>query len=275
MKARPVYFVAEHSVKSRAEAPQSRRRAHRRRMSSDGTSTDARADLAVRRRLRHFARRQHGDPRSRGARPAQRHLGDGGGAELLRAPRRRRSTCSMPAGARVAIGLHLTLTGPFKPLSAGLCAAARRRVPAAARRCLRAAPCCGGSTGGARARDRARSSRRSSTAFGRAPDFVDGHQHVHLFPQVREPLLEVVEAGWRRRPGCASAAASAPLRAAAVRPQGPAARLCSAASSARARQRSASPPIRRSPAPIRYRAGRGFRARCFPASSKGCRRAAS
>jgi predicted glycoside hydrolase/deacetylase ChbG (UPF0249 family) len=28
--------------------------------------------------------------------------------------------------------------------------------------------------------------------FGRAPDFIDGHQHVHLFPQVREPLLEMV-----------------------------------------------------------------------------------
>jgi predicted glycoside hydrolase/deacetylase ChbG (UPF0249 family) len=31
------------------------------------------------------------------------------------------------------------------------------------------------------------------TAFGRAPDFIDGHQHVHLFPQVREPLLEMVK----------------------------------------------------------------------------------
>jgi len=26
-----------------------------------------------------------------------------------------------------------------------------------------------------------------------APEFVDGHQHVHLFPQVREPLLEMVK----------------------------------------------------------------------------------
>ena len=30
-------------------------------------------------------------------------------------------------------------------------------------------------------------------AFGRAPDFIDGHQHVHLFPQVRDALLEVVK----------------------------------------------------------------------------------
>ena len=29
-------------------------------------------------------------------------------------------------------------------------------------------------------------------AFGHLPDFVDGHQHVHLFPQVRDALLKVV-----------------------------------------------------------------------------------
>ena len=30
-------------------------------------------------------------------------------------------------------------------------------------------------------------------AFGRLPDFIDGHQHVHLFPQIREALLSVVK----------------------------------------------------------------------------------
>ena len=29
-------------------------------------------------------------------------------------------------------------------------------------------------------------------AFGRVPDFVDGHQHVHLFPQVRDAFVKVV-----------------------------------------------------------------------------------
>ena len=29
-------------------------------------------------------------------------------------------------------------------------------------------------------------------AFGHLPDFVDGHQHVHLFPQVRDAFLKVV-----------------------------------------------------------------------------------
>ena len=28
--------------------------------------------------------------------------------------------------------------------------------------------------------------------FGRLPDFIDGHQHVHLFPQVRNAFLKVV-----------------------------------------------------------------------------------
>jgi predicted glycoside hydrolase/deacetylase ChbG (UPF0249 family) len=28
--------------------------------------------------------------------------------------------------------------------------------------------------------------------FGRTPDFVDGHHHVHLFPQISDALLEVV-----------------------------------------------------------------------------------
>ena len=27
--------------------------------------------------------------------------------------------------------------------------------------------------------------------FGRAPDFIDGHQHVHIFPQVRDALFAV------------------------------------------------------------------------------------
>ena len=31
------------------------------------------------------------------------------------------------------------------------------------------------------------------SAFGRAPDFVDGHQHVQLFPQIGEALLRVVK----------------------------------------------------------------------------------
>jgi chitin disaccharide deacetylase len=92
---------------------------------------------------------------------------------------------------RIGIGLHLTLTAPFKPLSAGF------------------RPLRGGSflpltgmllRGTLRLLDANRLAieiatqlKAFVTAFGRAPDFVDGHQHVHLFPQVREPLLEMVK----------------------------------------------------------------------------------
>lgn len=30
------------------------------------------------------------------------------------------------------------------------------------------------------------------TSFGRAPDFIDGHQHVHQFPVIRENLLNII-----------------------------------------------------------------------------------
>lgn len=91
---------------------------------------------------------------------------------------------------RVAIGLHVTLTAPFKPLTpdygplAGgaflplegmLLAAFLQRLD---RRRL--------------ANEIAAQLNAFIAAFGRAPDFFDGHQHVQLFPQVREAFLSVV-----------------------------------------------------------------------------------
>jgi predicted glycoside hydrolase/deacetylase ChbG (UPF0249 family) len=44
-----------------------------------------------------------------------------------------------------------------------------------------------------------------AAAFGRAPDFVDGHQHVQLFPQIGEAVLRVMKdaapAAWVRQCG--------------------------------------------------------------------------
>jgi hypothetical protein len=41
--------------------------------------------------------------------------------------------------------------------------------------------------------------------FGRAPDYVDGHQHVQLFPQIRDAFLDAVKAAapnaWVRQCG--------------------------------------------------------------------------
>jgi predicted glycoside hydrolase/deacetylase ChbG (UPF0249 family) len=91
---------------------------------------------------------------------------------------------------RVAIGLHVALTARFRPASKGFApvrdgaflplAATFRH--AALRRFRR---------------DALVSEIRSQLQtfvemFGHAPDFIDGHQHVHLLPQVGEALLQVV-----------------------------------------------------------------------------------
>ena len=92
---------------------------------------------------------------------------------------------------RVALGLHVTLTAPFKPLTpvygptrdemflplqAMMMSAYLHRLDP----------------------DRitmeiATQLKAFVTAFGRTPDFIDGHQHVHLFPQVRDAFLSVVK----------------------------------------------------------------------------------
>jgi predicted glycoside hydrolase/deacetylase ChbG (UPF0249 family) len=93
--------------------------------------------------------------------------------------------------ARVAIGLHLTLTAPFRPLSDAYkpvrdgsflplgTTLARALVH-------RLAP-------DALAREIAAQLRMFVHTFGRAPDFIDGHQHVHLFPQIREAVLKAAK----------------------------------------------------------------------------------
>jgi predicted glycoside hydrolase/deacetylase ChbG (UPF0249 family) len=92
---------------------------------------------------------------------------------------------------RCAIGLHVTLTAPFRPLTmyfrpvdggmffpfpkllrAGLL---RRLDPEIIQAELMV------------------QFATFSEQFGRAPDFVDGHQHVQLFPQVRDAFLAAVK----------------------------------------------------------------------------------
>jgi predicted glycoside hydrolase/deacetylase ChbG (UPF0249 family) len=101
-----------------------------------------------------------------------------------------------------AIGLHVTLTAPFHPLTnfrtlrggrfltltnvLGM-AVARRLDRAALEREIAAQLCA------------------FTEAFGRPPDFVDGHQHVQLFPQVRDAFVQAVAAhapnAWVRQCG--------------------------------------------------------------------------
>jgi predicted glycoside hydrolase/deacetylase ChbG (UPF0249 family) len=92
---------------------------------------------------------------------------------------------------RVAIGLHVALTAPFRPASKGfapvrdgafLPLAATFRQAALRRFRLDAL-----------VREIGSQLQIFIDTFGRAPDFVDGHQHVHLLPQVGEAFLQVVK----------------------------------------------------------------------------------
>ena len=89
-----------------------------------------------------------------------------------------------------AIGLHVTLTAPFRPLGTHfrplegdmflpfpklLRAALTRRLN---REILRT--------------EVTAQLAAFADQFGRAPDFVDGHQHVQLYPQIRDAFVEAV-----------------------------------------------------------------------------------
>ncbi len=107
---------------------------------------------------------------------------------------------------RAAIGLHVVLSAPFRPLSAGFTPlrdgafpALHRVLLAAMRRSLDAAAL------------RAEVDSQLAAfarAFGRAPDFIDGHQHVQLFPQIDEAVLAAAKAhapqAWLRQCGRAT-----------------------------------------------------------------------
>ncbi|SNS31082.1 MULTISPECIES: ChbG/HpnK family deacetylase [unclassified Azospirillum] len=105
-------------------------------------------------------------------------------------PDHARRLATAPAGFQA--GLHLTLTGGLSPLGdlgalapggqlpgidrwMGWSLSGRLRDPAP-RRLIAA--------------EIARQLDRFEDALGRAPDFIDGHQHVHLLPGIRGPLLD-------------------------------------------------------------------------------------
>ena len=90
---------------------------------------------------------------------------------------------------RAQIGLHVTLTAPFAPMSAGFAPLRggaflphRELMQAAVLRRLKPE---------ALTREIAAQMSAFIETFGRAPDFVDGHQHVQLLPQVRDAFLKV------------------------------------------------------------------------------------
>jgi chitin disaccharide deacetylase len=110
---------------------------------------------------------------------------------------------SVAASPRCAVGLHVTLTAPFRPLTMHFQPLDGGMFPAFPK-LLRA--------GLLRRIDpeivHAELMVQLSTfaeLFGRAPDFVDGHQHAQLFPVVRDAFLAAVKAAapgaWVRQGG--------------------------------------------------------------------------
>lgn len=105
----------------------------------------------------------------------------------------------------VAIGLHVTLTAPlepltetYRPLFVGRFLPLKTMLALAVRGQLDTA---------ALTREVEAQFRAFNDAFGRPPDFVDGHQHVHLFPQVRDVVLDAARQfapqAWVRQGGSA------------------------------------------------------------------------
>jgi chitin disaccharide deacetylase len=104
---------------------------------------------------------------------------------------------------RVAIGLHVALTAPFRPLHRDfrtLADGAFMPLGATVRHAF------------LRRFDQVSlvaelnaQLDRFCELFGRAPDYIDGHHHVHLLPQVRDALLVVAKAraanAWIRQCG--------------------------------------------------------------------------
>nr|WP_244424578.1 ChbG/HpnK family deacetylase [Methylobacterium nodulans] len=87
---------------------------------------------------------------------------------------------------RIGLGLHLTLTAGT-PLGAMPRLAPSGRLPALGR--LMRMAFAGGLDAAEIAAEIARQLDAFERAIGRPPDFVDGHQHVHVLPGVRGALL--------------------------------------------------------------------------------------
>jgi predicted glycoside hydrolase/deacetylase ChbG (UPF0249 family) len=107
------------------------------------------------------------------------------------------------AAPHLQIGLHFTLTAPFRPVSDA--------YPLAGRDTFMTLPATLGSAliarlDRARIADELRAQIAAFTGlFGFAPDYVDGHQHVQIFPQVRDAVIavtrEMLPDAWMRQCG--------------------------------------------------------------------------
>ena len=90
---------------------------------------------------------------------------------------------------RALLGLHVTLTGPFRPLNdkfaplrAGAFLPHTEMLRLAVLRRLDPEPLVD---------EVAAQLRAFMDIFGRPPDFIDGHQHAHIFPVIRDAVVHV------------------------------------------------------------------------------------
>jgi predicted glycoside hydrolase/deacetylase ChbG (UPF0249 family) len=97
---------------------------------------------------------------------------------------------------QVSIGLHLTLTGPhlpltkdYAPLRKGAFLSIETTLLNAMLKRLKPQ---------ALVAEVAAQIERFNDIFGRPPDFIDGHQHVQLFPQISDAVMQVAK---ERAPG--------------------------------------------------------------------------
>ncbi|MCO5130704.1 MAG: ChbG/HpnK family deacetylase [Xanthobacteraceae bacterium] len=113
------------------------------------------------------------------------------------------SALQAAADSHCAVGLHAVLTAPFHPLTMHFKPLADGRflpLPKLLRASLSRRldrEIIGAELGAQIA--------RFIALFGRAPDYLDGHQHVQLFPQVRDAFLDAARSGapgaWVRQCG--------------------------------------------------------------------------
>lgn len=92
---------------------------------------------------------------------------------------------------KAAIGLHLTLTAPFAPLSSGY--GPTQRGGFLPLRATLISAMLGRLRPEKIAVEVGAQIKAFIAAFGVPPDFIDGHQHVQVFPQIREAVVGAVK----------------------------------------------------------------------------------
>jgi predicted glycoside hydrolase/deacetylase ChbG (UPF0249 family) len=110
---------------------------------------------------------------------------------------------ALRAASGIAVGLHLTLTAPFRPLVADYAPTRTGSFLPLGETFVAAA--LGRMRPDALQAEAAAQVARFAAAFGHPPDYIDGHQHVHLFPRIADAALTAARTGapdvWIRQCG--------------------------------------------------------------------------